>query len=105
MSNHSRQQQWEAIVAQSRRMQALAREGQWDEVAVLEVQRRSEMEAFFQRQVSADEAVFVAEGIREVMELDRETMVRCAAARDEAGKQAGVMQQGRRAEAAYNSNR
>jgi len=105
MPNRTRQQHWEAIVAQSRRMQALARDGQWDEVATLEVQRRGEMEAFFQRQVSADEAAFVAEGIREVMELDRETMVRCAAARDEAGKQAGVMHQGRRAEAAYNSNR
>lgn len=105
MPKRTRQQHWEAIVAQSRRMQALAREGQWDEVSALEVQRRADMEAFFAHQVSADEAVFVAEGIREVMELDRETMVRCAAAREEAGKQAGVMHQGRRAEAAYNSNR
>ncbi|PKM46134.1 MAG: hypothetical protein CVV05_03930 [Gammaproteobacteria bacterium HGW-Gammaproteobacteria-1] len=101
----SRQQHWEAIVALSRRMQSLAREGQWDEVTALELQRRNDMEAFFSRQVTADEAEFIAEGIREVMDLDRETMVRCAAAREETGKQAGVVHQGRRMEAAYNGNR
>ncbi len=101
----TRQTQWEGIVALSRRMQTLARDEQWDEVTALELQRRSDMEAFFARKVSPDEAGFIAEGIREVMELDRETMVHCAAAREEAGKQAGVVQQGRRAEAAYNSNR
>ncbi len=101
----TRQKHWEAIVALSRRMQALAREGQWDEVAALELQRRGDMEAFFSRQATADEAAFIAEGIREVMDLDRETMVRCAAAREEAGKQAGVVHQGRRMEAAYNGNR
>lgn len=105
MPKLSRQQHWEAIVAVSRRMQALARDGQWDEVTALELQRRGAMEAFFDRQVTTDEAAFVADGIREVMDLDRETMARCASAREEAGKQAGVIHQGRRAEAAYNSNR
>ena len=105
MPQPTRQQHWEAIVALSRRMQSLARDGEWDEVTALEMQRRGDLEAFFARQVTADEAMFVAEGIREVMDLDRETMARCAAAREEAGKQAGLVHQGRRAEAAYNSNR
>jgi len=101
---HERQQQWQAIVDASQQMQTLASEQRWDEVILLETQRRSELEKFFSQPVTADEVTYVAEGIQKILTLDQEIMARGNEARADAGKHLSAVHQGRRAEAAYHEN-
>jgi len=82
-----------------------ARQGEWDALGALERERRQSLERFFATKVSVQEAPFVADGIRALMALDQEIMALCRLARDDVAQQAGIVSQGRRAEAAYNANR
>lgn len=89
----------------SQAMLILARADDWDAVSSLEPRRRQLMEAFFARKIGSEEAEAVAQGIREVLEVDREVMILCQQTKDVIGQQMSQLTLGRRAEAAYNSNR
>lgn len=96
---------WQQIAAMSQAILAAAQANDWDAVSALEPQRRTLMEAFFAYPVGVADADAVAQGIREVLDVDREVMVLCQQTKDALSQQMGQLTQGRRAEAAYTSNR
>ncbi len=105
MDMAARQQQWQQALAMTETMLERAEQGEWDALGELEAERRRALERFFASKVSEQEAPFVADGIRALMTLDQKIMALCRVARDEVAQKAGLVSQGRRAEAAYHSNR
>lgn len=96
---------WQQIVAMSQQILASAQAADWGMVSSLEPQRRQLMEAFFAHQVGATEAAQVADGIRQVLDIDRDVMNLCQQAKDGLESQKTQLTQRRRADAAYNQNR
>lgn len=92
---------WEDIMRLTHDMARQADAGEWDEVLRRETERRKAMEAFFAHGVSPADAEKLAEGMRELMALDKDVMVCCRRARDEAAEAATALGVGRRAQAAY----
>ena len=101
----ARSDHWGAIIDMTHAMLSCAQRQEWDDVIHKEQERRRALEAFFAQQVTVDEAEAVASGIRELMALDNEILAMGRTARDEVARQAGLLQRGRRAEAAYDGNR
>ena len=100
-----RQQQWQQALSMTEDMLQRAQEGDWGALGALEIERRGIIESFFATQVPEQDAPYVADGIRALMALDQQIMALCKVARDDVAHKAGVVSQGRRAEAAYNANR
>lgn len=67
-----RSQQLRGIITTSRKMLALAHEKQWEQVAVLEDQRRERVMEFFKRPTHARDALEVESAIKLILSLNQE---------------------------------
>jgi hypothetical protein len=99
----ARQQQWQQIVQLTRQMQDLAASDEWQSVVAIESARQARLQAFFAIPVSAEEAADVAEGIRHILDSDRELAQHGLRAQQQVlGSMKDIMS-GRRALAAYDN--
>lgn len=96
-----RPDRWEEIVGLSRQMLEAARAGRWERVTEVARLRRSRVEAFFEEPVADHEAEWVSNGIRGVLELDRELLTLVQAGREQSSAAIVRFDRGRRARTAY----
>ncbi|MFA7618489.1 MAG: flagellar protein FliT [Thiohalomonadaceae bacterium] len=94
-----------ALVSLSEQMLECARKGEWDAVPVLETQRREGLEAFFSNATLPEEAAFIEPALEGILEIDRQLIELATESREVAAAKLKDLQQGRRAQSAYNSNR
>ncbi len=99
--DNGRPQRWEGIVALSEAMLEAARAEHWDRVTELARRRRSEVERFFTTPVAEHEAAWLSEGIRSVLDLDRELLELVEAGREASSAAVVRLHRGRTAQAAY----
>ncbi len=99
--NTTRERQWSAIMALSRRMLEAAKAQAWDDLLTLEPRRRELLDTFFAQAVDAGEAQTVAAGIQEILQRDEEITRLGEAVREQAAVQLKAMSKGRRAVQAY----
>jgi hypothetical protein len=69
-----RLQDWESILSHTREMREAAVAGDWDQVVLLEAERRAEIARFFKAGIADYERVHVRQGIEEILESDRELL-------------------------------
>jgi len=67
-----RPQQWAAVLQFSEHMLTAARADEWERVVELDAQRSAIIQSFFQQPVSPAESAVVGDGIRRILEQDRE---------------------------------
>lgn len=95
---------WAEVMEMTGQMLEQAQAGEWSDVTAIEAKRSESMERFFSTPVPEKQAATVAEGIRWVMEQDKEIVRLGMTERDALiGKVKGV-DTGRRALSAYMSN-
>lgn len=82
--NNRRFDAWTEILAQTRGMLAAGEAGDWDRVAVLERERQGAIVRFFKETAARHEAVWLQEGIAELLGLDGRLLALCQAGRAEA---------------------
>lgn len=99
----ARQQQWQQIEQLTQQMHDLAASGEWQGVVEIESARQARLQAFFATPVGADEAADVAEGIRHILDRDRELARRGLQAQQQALGSVQDIMSGRRALAAYDN--
>jgi hypothetical protein len=93
--------QWQEILALSGEMLESARSGAWPRVTEAARRRRERVEAFFSLPVAPHEAEWVAEGIRQVLDLDRELLGLVQAGREECSAAVVHLRKGRESRNAY----
>lgn len=89
----------ELVLRLSRQMREAAREGGWERLAELHAQREPVLRALCEGRLLARDRL--REVLEQVLELDRETVARVLAARDEAQMALRHLGRGREAVAAY----
>ncbi len=94
-------QRWQPIEALSEKMMGLAREGEWEEIPAIELERRALLESFFNTPVSAEEAPEVAERIRDLLAQDKEMMGMGTEASSQLVSKLNTFATGRKAQQAY----
>lgn len=96
-------QNLQQLIALSRSMLKKAREGSWDEVFVLEAERRELIRLYFLEPVQQADADAVAAGIQAMIAIDRDTMALGALNRFDLAQTLQTMDQGKKAVKAYTS--
>lgn len=91
---------YEDVLGLSREMYTAAQGGEWALLAELEARRRPLVEQVFGAR-PVGQAAAMADAIRSILELDRETMALAEAGRKEAGDALHQIATGRRAQHAY----
>jgi hypothetical protein len=82
--NNLRCDAWNEILAQTRAMLAAGEAGDWDQVAVLERERQKAITRFFRDDSAPHEAVWLQQGIEQLLGLDDRLLALCQAGRAEA---------------------
>lgn len=100
-------EQWRTLRDLTAGMRDAAAGGDWEEVARLDRERQAILAEMPKDAPALDDADSRAlqEDVRELVELDREVMGQAVALRDEAAGQVDTVQQGRKAQKAYEENR
>ena len=98
----SRHQLLDEALAMTRRMNALADEGEWQAVVELEPQRRTLLEQAFATREPVDETL--AQRVREILALDKVLMARSLEVRDEVAGELGQFNRSRKASNVYRAN-
>lgn len=91
----------QSVVLLTRQMRQQAEAQQWEQVQLLEEQRRPLISAAFPVRHPIADPSAVAEAIREIIELDRQTMELGSGLKQEMGNLLGQINQGRHATRAY----
>jgi len=91
----------EQILTQTRRMHALAIDGEWEKVAALEHERKNLMNTCFSSETPFDDPQIAAHYIQEIIELNKKAATMGLEARESLGNALGDFQRGRQATQAY----
>ncbi|MDH5764765.1 MAG: flagellar protein FliT [Gammaproteobacteria bacterium] len=98
-----RQQHWQAILDKTRQMYELARNEQWQRLTDMEAERHEMIESFFSIALSPDEAVVIADGIRQILHSDRNLNDMAVEFKSQAIKQLSGLANARNAIQAYDN--
>lgn len=96
-----RSQQLKQVIEMSQCMLEAARVMDWDQVAVLETQRKTLVMECFQKSTNEQDAADVAASIKEILRLNQEVTELGRQCRDQLGDEIHVRNTGRTATAAY----
>lgn len=99
-----REQKWNKIIRLSNNMLDLSRREQWDELGSLEKKRGELLNEYFLKAVDESESERIAEGINEILMIDREIIKICQFQKDEFGEKLSQFNTSRRAKNAYRAN-
>ena len=97
-------QRWKPIETLTSKMMKLAEEGEWEEIAALELARRALIESFFEIPVSPDEASEVSERIHSLLAQDKTMMNTGTEASAKILGEIQVFSTGRKAQQAYSEH-
>jgi Flagellar protein FliT len=96
-------QNLQQLISLSRTMLKKARDGSWDDVFVLEAERRELIRLFFLEPVQQAYTDAVAAGIQAMLAIDQDTMALGALKRFDLAQTLQTMDQGKKAVKAYTS--
>ena len=88
-------EEWATIMTVTYSMQEYARQGEWDMVIEMEKSRQEKLALFFDRSVRQHERPGIAEGIHELLNIDKEIMELSKANMNELSRQMRDMQTGK----------
>lgn len=94
-------QTWNEITGMTQLMLSHARSGEWDTVIAMESQRQDKMREFFEVSVPLEAAQGIAEGISQVMALDKEIMSLGESGISKLGDDLTRINRGKKAQFAY----
>ncbi len=100
-ANINRQDAWLEIVELTDNMLSYARSGAWNNVIALESDRQSLMQQYFAQAPQLEDAAWIVDGIRTVMQTDREIMQLGKSGIDKLGEKLDSIQRGKKAQFAY----
>ena len=92
------------LLEAGRQMLAVAQDGDWARANELQADYHGRAEALFAQPVGVADAVAIADGIAQLMEMHAEVMRLCMAARDDSMQEIGDFNQGRQAVSEYSAN-
>jgi len=97
----NRQEAWIEIADMTQQMLVHARSGEWNTVISLETDRQSKMQCYFSSTPQLEEAEWIAEGIMNVMTIDKEIMSLGKTGINKLGQSLAHIQRGKKAKFAY----
>lgn len=101
MMDTERRLAWQQIVEFTENVLSLARSQEWDAMLQMYRDRDDLLQTFFAKPIDQADSAEMGELIRSLMAHDQEIQALCMAAKDEAARELGKVNLGRKAEAAY----
>jgi len=101
----NRPKEFQEIIRLTYIMVTLAEDKKWDEISPVQLKRQSLLVAFFDGEVSLDEAAWVEEGVNEILRLDKIIMEKGKDAVNIISSEYDLVSKSQKASNAYLANR
>ena len=101
MMDAQRRLAWQQIVELTEQVFSLVQQQEWDDMLQRYRERDALLRDFFAKPIGEDDSTEMADAIQSLLTRDQEIQALCVVAKDEAARELGKVNLGRKVEAAY----